>query len=45
MSEREDYDEDLRWERYMLKRAKRDPWEYAGPGWIKADDLEEEEEQ
>ena len=44
MSEREDYDEDLRWERYMLKRAKRLELEYAGPGWIKADELEEEEE-
>ena len=39
MSDREDYEEDLRWERYMLKRAKRQAWEYAGPGWIRADEL------
>jgi hypothetical protein len=39
MSEREDYEEDLREERYMRKRAKRDPWECAGPGHIRADEL------
>ena len=37
----DDYSDDLRDEKYI----KRNVWEYAGPGWIKADELEEEEEE
>ena len=36
----DDYSDDLREE----KRIKRNVWEYAGPGWIRTDDLEEEEQ-
>jgi hypothetical protein len=39
MSEREDYEDELREERYERKMAKRSAWEYAGPGWIRADHI------
>ena len=41
----DDYTEDLREERAWRARIKRAAWVYAGPGWIRTDDLEEEEEE
>ncbi len=44
MDRDDDYEEDMRSERAERARLKRRAYEYAGPGYIRADDLEEDEQ-
>ena len=45
MKDRDDnYDDDVREERAERARLKRRAYEYAGPGYIRANDLEEDEQ-